>query len=285
MNRFKTYFIYLLIGGLLLSVVGRLIFSCDDKPAGKGHETPVAPPAKVVPTIAYSLVKSYPHDTTAFTEGFLFHDKKLLESTGAPKYLPQARSALGVSDLEKGKLEIKAEIDKNEFFGEGIVVLNNKIFQVTLENQKGFIYDASTYKQIGQFNYQNKQGWGLTTDGKHIIMSDGTYNLTFFDPNDQHVVDVLAVTEAGFGLDHLNELEYINGYIYANVWLTNYIVKIDPKNGEVVGKIDLDDLNVKTRAKNPRSLEMNGIAYDSISDKILVTGKFWPDIYEISFPH
>jgi len=231
------------------------------------------------------LVNTYPHDTTAFTEGFLFHDKKLLESTGAPEYLTQTRSAFGEVDLEKGKLDVKGELDKKIYFGEGIVVLNGKIYQVTYQNQAGFIYDAKTYAKVGQFNYQNKEGWGLTTDGKSIIMSDGTFNLTFLDPENQNVTKVLAVTEGGYGLDHINELEYINGFIYANVWMTNYIVKINPETGEVLGKIDLDDLNVKAKGQNPRCLEMNGIAYDAASDRIMITGKLWPGVYEISFPH
>jgi len=215
----------------------------------------------------------------------LFHDNKLFESTGDVDYLPQTRSTFGIADLETGKLEVKVEIDKTTYFGEGIVALNDKIYQVTLQNQVGFVYDAKTFKKIGQFNFQNKEGWGLTTDGKSLIMSDGTFNLTYFNPDDFKVEKTVAVTEQGFGLDRLNELEFIKGFIYANVWMTNYIVKIDPETGEVVGKIDLDDLNVKTKEQNRRSLEMNGIAYDPASDRILVTGKLWPNLFEISFPH
>lgn len=261
-----------------------LVYSCGEaKKPEQAKEAEIK--TKTTPAIYYTLVKTYPHDTTAFTEGFLFHDEKLFESTGAPEYLTQAKSAFGIVDLEKGKLDVKAELDKKIYFGEGIIFLNNKIYQLTYQNQVGFIYDAKNFQKTGQFNYQNKEGWGMTTDGKNIIMSDGTYNLTYLDPTDLKVTKTLAVTENGFGLDHLNELEYIKGFIYANVWMTNYIVKIDPKTGEVAGKIDLEDINVKVKAQQPRSLEMNGIAYDSISDKILVTGKLWPNIYEISFPH
>jgi len=283
MNRFKTYFVYIVIGGLFLSLVGGAVFSCDD-PKSDDPKPAELPKVKPIQMISYNLIATHPHDTAAFTEGLVFHDNKLFESTGDVDYLPQTKSTFGIVDLKTGKLDVKAELDRKTYFGEGIVVLNNKIYQVTLQEHTGFVYDAKTYKKIGQFNYQN-EGWGLTTDGKSLILSDGTYNLTYLNPEDFKVEKTLAVTEQGYGLDHLNELEFIKGFIYANVWMTNFIVKIDPENGEVVGKIDLDDLNVKSRDLYPRSMEMNGIAYDPVSDKILVTGKLWPSIYEISFPH
>lgn len=276
----KRIIILVLLGAVICTPV---IISCS-QPKKEDPKTADVPKAPPTPSISYKLVNTFPHDTTAFTEGLLFHDNKLFESTGDVEYLPQTKSTFGISDLQTGKLDVKVEIDKKAYFGEGMVILNDKIYQVTLQEHTGFIYDAKTYKKIGQFNYQN-EGWGLTTDGKYIIMSDGTYNLTYLDPNSLKVVKEIAVTEGGYGLDHLNELEYIKGFIYANVWLTNHIVKINPENGEVVGKIDLDDLNVKAKAKHPRCLEMNGIAYDSISDKILVTGKLWPNFFEISFAH
>jgi glutamine cyclotransferase len=260
------------------------LFACEPG-SKKNSEMPAEPVAKTTPLLTATVVKKFPHDTSAFTEGFLFYDNRLLESTGAQDYMKYARSAFGIVDLEKGKLDIKAELDKNVYFGEGIVVLKDKLYQVTWKNQIGFIYDAKNFKRIGQFSYPNKEGWGLTTDGTHLIMSDGSYNLTYLDPNDQKVVKVLPVTENGFGLVNLNELEYIKGFIYANVYLTNNIVKIDPASGQVVQKMELDELTVEAREKHKSSLEMNGIAYDSIADKILVTGKFWPYIYEVSFQH
>ncbi|WP_317899193.1 glutaminyl-peptide cyclotransferase [Aurantibacillus circumpalustris] len=282
------------VAAFFIIVLCATFVSCGDS----NKEKPVVidqPKAKLVPEIAHTLVNTFPHDTTAFTEGLLFYNNNLFESTAnnlstcggtaSPAYMPHTKSAIGIVNLEKGKLDIKVEIDKALYFGEGMVILNNKIYQLTYMNQLGFIYDAKTYKKIGQFNYKNKEGWGLTTDGKHIIMSDGTYNLTYLNPDDLSVVKTIAVTESGYGLDHINELEFIKGFIYANVWMTNYIVKIDPVSGEVVGKIELDELNVTAKAKYPRSLEMNGIAYDSISDRILVTGKLWPNIYEIKFAH
>jgi len=267
----------------LLVLISLLVYSCGD-PKKPDEQESTQPKAKPVPVISYSLVKTYPHDTTAFTEGFVFNNGQLFESTGDVEYLTQTKSTLGIVNLETGKLDVKVEIDKKVYFGEGMVILNNKIYQVTLDSHVGFVYDAKTYKKLDQFNYQN-EGWGLTTDGKSLIMSNGTFDLTYINPETYKVEKTLPVIEQGYGLDHLNELEFIKGFIYANVWMTNYIVKIDPRTGEVVGKLDLDDLNVKSREKQPRCLEMNGIAYDSISDKILITGKLWPSIYEISFPH
>ncbi|MES2761275.1 MAG: glutaminyl-peptide cyclotransferase [Bacteroidota bacterium] len=270
-------FLYIISGVALLS-------SCEpDKP------NEVVPPTVVkevpaIPAINFSLVNQYPHDITSFTEGLLFHDNKLFESTGAPDNSPQTRSLFGTVDMKTGKIDVKAEIDRNIYFGEGIVALNGKIFQVTWKNQTGFIYDAKTFKNIGKFSYTNREGWGLTTDGKSLIMSDGTSYLTYIDPVSFNVTKRLDVAENGYVLEHLNELEYIKGFIYANVWMTNTIVKIDPNTGDVVGKMDLSDLSYQSKTQNPNALEMNGIAYDSISDKILVTGKFWPTIYEIKFP-
>ena len=249
----------------------------------------VVPPLVVaeapkIPEIKFSVESQYPHDVNSFTEGFLFHEGKLFESTGATDNLPQTRSLFGIVDLKTGKIDVKAELDRNIYFGEGIVFLNNKIFQLTYKNQIAFVYDGKTYKNIGKFNYTNREGWGLTTDGKSLIMSDGTSYLTFLNPESFAVEKVLDVAENDYVLENLNELEYIKGFIYANVWTTNTIVKIDPATGDVVGKMDLSSLSLESKTKNPGSLEMNGIAYDSVSGKILVTGKMWPTIYEIKFP-
>lgn len=243
------------------------------------------PIATTTPLINYTVTARYPHDTTSFTEGLLFYNNTLFESTGAPSYLPQTRSAIGIANLKTGKFEKKVELDKSIYFGEGLLILNNKIFQLTYQNQTGFIYDLKTFNRLGQFGYQNKEGWGMTTEGKHLIFSDGTCNLTFLDPNDFRVVRTLPVIENGYELSAINELEYIKGYIYANVWMTNRIVKIDPSTGQVVGSLDLSPLQEESKKRHKDLNEMNGIAYDSINDKILITGKMWPDLYEISFPH
>jgi len=276
-NNIKS-FLYIISGVILFAACG---------PTEKQKEV-VQPPVAIdepeIAAINFSVVKEHPHDITSFTEGLLFHDQKLFESTGASPGLPQTRSLFGVVDLKTGKIDVKAEIDRNIYFGEGMVILKGKVFQVTYKNQKGFVYDAKTFKNLGEFTYTNKEGWGLTTDGKNIIMSDGTSYLTYIDPTNYSVTKVLEVAENNRIVESLNELEYIKGFIYANIWTTNTIVKIDPNTGDVVGKMDLSDLDFQSKTKNPNALEMNGIAYDSIANTVYVTGKLWPTIYEIKFP-
>jgi glutaminyl-peptide cyclotransferase len=260
-----------------------LLFSCG--PENKSESMDEVPVVQPTPVIPYTIVARYPHDVTAFTEGLLFHEGKLFESTGAPSNLPETYSCFGIVDLETGKINRKAELDKKIYFGEGILLLNDNIYQLTYTNQICFIYDAKTFAKKGQFSYPNKEGWGMTTDGTYMIFSDGTESLTYIDPGTYSVVKQINVTENGFAVTNLNELEYINGYIYANVWMSNDIVKINPETGEVVGKLVLDLLFKEARAKNPKSAETNGIAYDAIKDRIVVTGKLWPVIFEIDFKH
>jgi glutamine cyclotransferase len=233
----------------------------------------------------FAVINSFPHDTSLFTEGFLVHDGQLLESTGSPKEFASTRSHIGIMDLKTGKLDKKVELDKSKYFGEGIAVIKNKIYQLTYKNKIGFIYSRKTFKQIGKFSYANLEGWGLTTNGKELIMSDGTESLTFLNPDNLQPIRTLRITDNGLPLKDLNELEYIKGFIYANVWMTNYIAKIDPSNGNVVGKLDLSSLNNEAKNKNPNADVLNGIAYDSTSDKIYITGKLWSNIYQINFTH
>lgn len=238
-----------------------------------------------IPTIDYSIVERLPHDTSSFTEGLCFYNHQLYESTGSPENLPQTKSTLGVFNFKTGKIDIKVELDRKKYFGEGIVVHDGKIYQLTYKNQVGFIYDAKTYNQVGQFNYNNKEGWGLTSDGKYIIMSDGTSTLTYYDPKNMSMLKRLNVTNGGYDEDLINELEYINGYIYANIWTKNYIVKIDPNDGKIVGLLEMSALVNEAKNLNSNCDVINGIAFDSISNKIYVTGKLWKNIYLIEFPH
>lgn len=238
-----------------------------------------------VPTINYSVTKYCTHDTTLFTEGLLFHDGQLFESTGSPKEMPQIKSMIGISDLTTGKFTKKIEIDGRKYFGEGIVFFNDKLYQLTYTTQIGFIYDAKSFKKIGDFKYTNEEGWSLTTNGTDLIMDDGSSNLTYLNPVDLKPIKVLKVTENGIPCNKLNELEYIKGFIYANIWETTFIVKIDSKDGKVVGKIDLSSVVEEAQHKNPKADVLNGIAYDSTNDKIYVTGKLWANIYEIGFQH
>ncbi|ARS35325.1 glutaminyl-peptide cyclotransferase [Pontibacter actiniarum] len=235
--------------------------------------------------INYGVAKAYPHDTNAFTEGLLVHEGKLYESTGSPSDLPQTRSLVGVVDLNTGEIDTKVELDRDKYFGEGIVILNDKLYQLTYQAKKGFVYDLNTFEKLDEFTFPSKEGWGMTTDSTHLIMSDGTSQLTYLDPETLKKAKALGVYDNNGPLKNLNELEYINGYIYANVYTTNTIVKIDPKSGQVVGKLYLTSLAQDAKTKNPASLELNGIAYDPATDKIYVTGKMWPNIYEIEFNH
>lgn len=268
---------------IIFLAIAVALYSCRDN--GGEKQPPEKQDLQVkTPVIGYSLKNILPHDTTAFTEGFLFHENQLFESTGGPLEMPQTSSLFGIVNLKTGRIDTKAKLDKVKYFGEGIAILNGKIYQLTYQNQKGFIYDAKTFKPLGEFTYANKEGWGMTTDKTHLIMSDGTDVLTWLDPQSFKVVKSLKVTDENGAVENLNELEMIGGYIYANIYTTNYIYKIDPATGKTVGKLDLGSLVADAKSKYPSSLELNGIAFDSATNKVLVTGKLWPGIYEIEFP-
>lgn len=238
-----------------------------------------------LPVINYKVVNVFPHDTSLFTEGLLVYNGKLFESTGSPEQHTYTKSLIGIIDLKTGKFDKKIELDRSKYFGEGIVILRDTLYQLTYKNQLGFIYNMKSFKEIGTFKFSNKEGWGFTTNGSELIMSDGTENLTFLRSGNIKPVKTLLVTENEAPLKNLNELEFINGFIYANVFYTNMIVKIDPSNGKVVGKLDLTSLANDAINKNPNSNVLNGIAYDSQSKSIYVTGKLWPSIYQIDFAH
>jgi glutaminyl-peptide cyclotransferase len=235
-----------------------------------------------IPLIVYTVIGSHPHDTNSFTEGLLYFSDSLFESTGCPPFLPATRSVFGPIDLATGRIRVRVELDKEKYFGEGVTFLDGKYYQLTYRNKIGFIYDAVTYQQVGQFFYLSDEGWGLTTDGESLIMSDGTERLTYIDPQTFIITKILTVTEEGAARSLLNELEFIRGHIYANVWLSNTIVKIDPSSGKVTGRIDMTDLMKEAESIYPGSKEMNGIAWDPVSGNIFITGKCWPKIYKIT---
>lgn len=268
---------------LLTVMIGFMLSSCNNN-SNSLKKTTVRN-INGISIIEYSLKKTYPHSIDSYTEGFLFHDNILFESTGSPENYPNTRSVIGIVNINTGKIDVKVEIDRNKYFGEGILFFNDKLYQLTYKNQLGFIYDPENFKQIGTFNYLNKEGWGMTTDGSSIIMSDGTNFITYWDPDSLKEIKKLNITYNGSSALYANELEYINGFIYANIWTTNYIAKINPSDGKIVGLIDLTSLFLKARKDNPQSEASNGIAYDSKKDKVLVTGKFWPYIFEIQFQH
>ena len=263
-----------------------LLFACNEKKENSPTTPPTtelpATPSVQTPQLHYTIASRYPHDELAFTEGFLFHEGVLYESTGSPDNLPQTQSFIGSVDLKSGKINKKVELDRTIYFGEGIVFLNNKVYQLTYKNKLGFYYDAKSFKKIGQFTYENEEGWGMTTDGSSLIMSDGTHQLTYLDAFTLKPSKKITVTENDFFVQHLNELEYINGFIYANIWLTNNIVKIDPQTGKVVGKMDLSNLVYEVKSKHPAAAELNGIAFNLENKHVYVTGKMWPTIYELT---
>ena len=247
-----------------------------DKPANGEPEVTNTPPI-----INYSLVKTHPHDTASFIQGLEFHDGILYESTGAPDEYGYP-SWLGKVDLATGKLQNKLVLD-TQYFAEGITILNGKLYQLTWESRKGFIYDAKTLKKVGEFSY-NTEGWGLTHDSTNLIMSDGSSNLYFLDPVSFRNLHIIGVTDvSGSPVNNLNELEYINGFIYANQWQTPYILKINPNTGQVVGRLDLSTLINEVNTLRPGHDYLNGIAYNPDTGTVLVTGKRWPLLYEIKF--
>ena len=231
--------------------------------------------------LKYSILSKFPHDTGSFIEGLVFKDGKLFESTGSPDELPFTKSIIGIVNLSSGKIEKKIEVDRKRFFGEGMTIFDNKIYQLTYKNNIGFVYDLTTFRKINEFTFDNIEGWGITTDNKSLIISDGTNYLSFVNPYTFKLVKKLKVTSIGQPVLNINELEYINGYIYANIFTTNIIVKIDPGDGKVLGQLNLNSLAEEAKLLNPHSLEMNGIAYDSITNSVFVTGKFWPLYFKL----
>ena len=231
------------------------------------------------PLIQYNVVNVYPHDTASFTEGLLVHNGQLFESTGGAPKDNEFTSWFGPVDLKSGKAIKKVMLDTS-YFGEGITILHGKIYQLTWRGQIGFVYDEKTLQKIKDFKYTG-EGWSLTNDGKQLIMSDGTSNLRFMDPETLQVQKIVGVEDNNGPVANVNELEYIHGFVYANVWQTNYIIKIDPASGKVVGKLDLTTLFNEVKNKFQYADVLNGIAYDSSANKVYVTGKTWPNLYEI----
>lgn len=224
--------------------------------------------------IDYKVHSILPHDTASFTEGLLVHDGKLYESTGE-----YGKSWLGRINIKTGRPEKKVQLDE-EFFGEGITILNNKIYQLTYKSGKGFVYDLHSLEKIDEFSYEG-EGWGLTHDGRQLIMSNGSSRLYYLDTASLKITKTLEVTFQAKPLKQLNELEYVNGFIFANVWQTNTIVKIDQESGKVTGALNLAQLAQRAQQLNPQVDVLNGIAWYEPTKSLLVTGKYWPEIYAL----
>lgn len=223
--------------------------------------------------VQYRVAAEYPHDVNAFTQGLAVVNGQMYEGTGK-----KGESTLRKVDLKTGRVELYVPLD-SEYFGEGITVLGDRIYQVTWQNRVGVVYDLKTMNPLSTFRYTG-EGWGLANDGKRLILSDGTSMLRFLDPNTFEVVKRLRVRGPNGQIDKLNELEFVKGEILANIWYSDRIARISPETGEVIGWIDLSTLYpAKKRATKEDVL--NGIAYDEKNDKLFVTGKNWPKIYEI----
>lgn len=263
-----------------LALLLPLSLACNEPPveSSRGSTTGSTPPpvAVGVPVYSYDIVNTFPHDSKAYTQGLVYIPDGFYESTG--QYGESDLRKVGLKDGKPSKL---VPIEP-EYFAEGLALLNNKLYQLTWQAGKGFIYAADTFKREGTFAYEG-EGWGLATDGKTLILSDGSHRIRFIDPKTFKVdrsIEVYDENRKDFPLVNLNELELIKGEIWANVWQSDMIVRIDPKDGKLLGKIDLTGLPA---GQNPGDNDnvLNGIAYDEKGDRIFVTGKRWPKLFEI----
>jgi glutamine cyclotransferase len=225
-----------------------------------------------VPVYGYRIVNTYPHDPVSFTQGLVYRDGRLYEGTGL-----HGSSSLRKVELETGKVLKRRDLPE-KYFGEGIAFCGDRLIQLTYQSKIGFIYDLDL-RQVGSFNYPT-EGWGLTCNGSGLIMSDGTATLRWLDAKTFKTVKQMTVTDQGRPVGHLNELEFVKGEIFANIWGTDYIARISPDTGKVTGWINLSGLSRQLDSKMPIDC-LNGIAYDGRSDRLFVTGKFWPKVFEI----
>ena len=260
----------LMLGAVCAAVAG-VVAACENGNSEPGGETPMEPPA---PVVAVEQVASYPHDSTAFTQGLMWRDGRLYESTG--RY---GQSSLRLVELETGRVLQQATLGQ-QYFAEGIAAVGDSLYQLTWKEGVAFIWDPATLRQVGRVEYSG-EGWGLTSDGRRLIVSDGSSYLTFVDPVTFQVDTTIRVTDGRRPVDQLNELEWVKGEVWANVWHTQRIARIDPRTGVVKGWLDLSALIPPLR--DPEAV-LNGIAYDEAADRLLVTGKLWPRLFEIRIP-
>jgi glutamine cyclotransferase len=258
-----------------------LLAACNggNKPVAVSVETTTAG-NRTPAVISYAVVNIYPHDPKAFTEGLEYKDGFLYEGTGQ-----YGGSDLRKVDLKTGKVVAATPMDER-YFGEGITILNGKIYQLTYKEGKGFVYDLNTLKLEKSFTVKTQEGWGMTNDGSHIIFDDGTNVLHYIDPATFAEVKTLTVTDEEGPVNEINEPEMINGFIYANQWKKDLILKIDTTTGHVVGRADLSTLRAEAgiapvSGRNNAPDVLNGIAYDAATNRIFITGKYWPKLFEI----
>jgi glutamine cyclotransferase len=248
--------------GFLVLFLYAVVASTAAKPPVSGHAD------------TYRIVHVYPHDSQAFTQGLIYLDGHLYESTGR-----NGRSSIRMEDLSTGRILQHYDLPA-EYFGEGLTDWGSNLIQLTWKSHKGFVYDRFSFSLVRTFQYEG-DGWGLTHDDKQLIMSDGTSYLRFLDPKSFRETKRVHVTDqAGHLVENLNELEYIHGEIYANIWQTDKIVRISPRTGRVLGWIDLSGIIDKGELEGSDAV-LNGIAYDSTGARLFVTGKLWPKLFEI----
>lgn len=228
---------------------------------------------EAIPVYTYRILETYPHDPAAFTEGLAYDDGVLYEGTGL-----NGRSTVRRVALESGEILQQYALPA-QYFGEGITIYNGSLVQLTWKSHVGFVYDKDSFRRLRGFTYPT-EGWGLTNDGKRLIMSDGTATLRFLDPDSLEQTGQVEVRDDHGPVTRLNELEYVNGEIYANVWKTNRIARINPKSGAVTGWIDLTGL-LQRADVSQRVDVLNGIAYDAAGGRLFVTGKWWPKLFQI----
>ena len=239
----------------------------------KGAPEPVLEGA---PVEAARVVRTFPHDPAAFTQGLALYGDTLIESTGG-----RGNSTIRKVLLESGRVVLRVPLEAR-FFGEGAALLGRRVYQLTWEENTGLVYDLGTLRLVDSFRYEG-EGWGLTTDGRSLVLSDGTNVLRYLDPTSYAVTRTLSVTDGGQPVHFLNELEWVRGQIWANVWHQDRIARIDPSTGSVIGWIDLADLGPPIRDQDAEAVP-NGIAFDEGSGRLVVTGKLWPVLYEIGMP-
>jgi glutaminyl-peptide cyclotransferase len=221
----------------------------------------------------YRMIRAYPHDQHAFTQGLVYVNGHLYESTGI-----KGQSSLREEDLETGGI-LRMQIDSDQYFAEGLTDWKDTLIQLTWQSHIALVYDRATFRLLRTFHYDG-EGWGLTHDAKSLILSDGTATLRFFDPDTFKELRRITVTDHGKPIKWLNELEFIHGEIYANVWHSNRIARISPASGRVLGWIDLKDLMPRDQLSSDEAV-LNGIAYDAGHNRISLTGKLWPKVFEI----
>ena len=249
------------------------IAACNNSDDSSTDSTPIAR-QDAPKSIGYSILNTYQHDTSSFTQGLAISHGDLYEGTGE-----YGHSNLLKVDLNTGKVLKKVGLDK-KYFGEGIAILRDTIYQLTWQEKVVFVYTLKDLKKVREFGIDT-QGWGITTNGEELIVSDGTSNLYYYKPSSFQLLRTQSITEGGSLSYNLNELEYIDGYIYANQWQAPYILKIDPGSGNIIGKVDVTNIWNRVKAKDPVADVPNGIAYDSATKRTFITGKKWPELYEI----